>query len=236
MTPVKPGSYLFRREGIAELRGRLGLTQAKMAEELGVPKNTVSRWETGETTPDADSLAAIYSLAKERGMEVNFFSPVKQKAPVRDAALVYWDLPQVYFWYTGDLKQQDEIIRKEVRRRVPHATRYLYKAFFGSSNSTASAELEKLDWRIWEPDSMFGSQDWSDDIYDQALSDAGQSLNASVVFLVTSSNDHVDLIKELKGRDVLVYLIPMSSGGTFSSTVSPDLIAAVGKRRVITFD
>ena len=235
MTPVKPGSYLFRRESIAELRGRLGLTQAKMAEELGVPKNTVSRWETGETTPDADSLAAIYSLGKENGMEVTFFSPVKQKAPVRDRALVYWESPQSH-WRTRTLTQQDEIIRKAVRTRVPRATRHLYKAFFGSSNSTASAELEKLDWRIWEQDSMFGSQDWSDDIYDQALSDAGQSLNASVVFLVTSSNDHVDLIKELKGRDVLVYLVPMSSGGTFSSTVSPDLIAAVGKRRVITFD
>jgi len=40
-----------------------------MAELLGVPANTLSRWETGITVPDANALSAIISIAKEHGME-----------------------------------------------------------------------------------------------------------------------------------------------------------------------
>ena len=73
--PVSPGSfeYQFSPGALKQVRDKLGLSQAKLAARLDLPVNTISRWERGETTPDANSLAAIYSIAKERGLEPEFF-------------------------------------------------------------------------------------------------------------------------------------------------------------------
>lgn len=103
MTLAKQGSYRFRRESIAEMRQRLGLSQSAMASMLDLPKNTVSRWERGETTPDAESLAAIYSLGMDKGVAADFFAPIKQKAAAIEAALVYWDIRNVLVRRHGDV-------------------------------------------------------------------------------------------------------------------------------------
>ena len=73
--PVSPGSfeYQFSPGALKQVRDKLGLSQTKLAARLDLPVNTISRWERGETTPDANSLAAIYSIAKERGLEPEFF-------------------------------------------------------------------------------------------------------------------------------------------------------------------
>ncbi len=73
--PVVPSDfeYQFSSNALKQVREKLGLSQAKLAERLDLPVNTVSRWERGETTPDANSLAAIYSISKERGLEPEFF-------------------------------------------------------------------------------------------------------------------------------------------------------------------
>ena len=231
MTPVKPGAYLFRKESIAELRERLNLSQAAMAARIGVPKNTVSRWETGETTPDAQSLAAIYSLGMEVGIVATFFAPVKQKAPVRDAALVYWDVPTNFGWHATE--SQSASIMNEVKRRVPHATRQLVKAFVGRNDSILTSTLESLGWRVWATTSWTGSIDWNEEIYDQALSDAGQDPVGSVVFLVTTDVRHVELIQELRERDVRVYLVAQGEMGIFPPVINTRLVEAVGRRRCI---
>ena len=73
--PVSPGSfeYQFSPGALKQVRDKLSLSQAKLAARLDLPVNTISRWERGETTPDANSLAAIYSIARERGLEPEFF-------------------------------------------------------------------------------------------------------------------------------------------------------------------
>lgn len=38
------------------------MTQAELADHIGRKKNTVSRWEVGKTSPDADDLIAICQL------------------------------------------------------------------------------------------------------------------------------------------------------------------------------
>ncbi len=231
MAPVRPGTYLFRKESIAELRQRLGLSQAAMAARIGVPKNTVSRWETGETTPDAQSLAAIYSLGMEVGVVTTFFAPAKQKAPVRDAALVYWDVPTHYGWHM--IEPLSTAIMAEVKRRVPSAKRQLFKAFVGRNDVYLTRGLESHGWRVWESTTWMGFADWSEEIYDQALSDAGQNPDGSVVFLVTADTRHVELIQELQGRNVRVYLVTQRNMGILSSVDSSQLIDAVGKQRWI---
>lgn len=53
-------------ERIAELRAELGLTQAEMAEELGVRQQTVSEWETGRYLPRGASTRMLGHLAERR--------------------------------------------------------------------------------------------------------------------------------------------------------------------------
>ena len=202
MTPAKQGAYRFRKESIAEMRQILGLSQSAMAAMLDLPKNTVSRWERGETTPDAESLAAIYSLGKEKGVEPNFFVSVKQKAPLRDAALVYWDLQSIAPASIDVVNTLHTSIEMEVKRRVSQAGRRLFKAFSLTVYSAMTDRMEELGWRVWEDD-----VDWTEDIYEQALSDAGQNPSGSVVFLVSAEGKHEELIAELRGREVRVYVI-----------------------------
>lgn len=53
-------------ERIAELRAGLGLTQAEMADELGVRQQTVSEWETGRYLPRGASARMLGHLAESR--------------------------------------------------------------------------------------------------------------------------------------------------------------------------
>lgn len=53
-------------EAIAELRARLGLTQAEMADALGVRQQTVSEWETGRYQPRGASVRMLRFLAESR--------------------------------------------------------------------------------------------------------------------------------------------------------------------------
>ena len=86
--PVIPSDfeYRFSPSALREVRENLGLSQAQIAKRLNLPTNTVSRWERGETSPDANSLAAIYSIATGAGLEPVFFrkggdmvSPTKRR-------------------------------------------------------------------------------------------------------------------------------------------------------------
>ena len=52
MDLMKIGTFL------QELRKEKGLTQEQLAEQLGVARRTVSRWETGANMPDLDILVA----------------------------------------------------------------------------------------------------------------------------------------------------------------------------------
>jgi DNA-binding transcriptional regulator YiaG len=53
-------------EAIADLRASLRLTQAEMAEELGVRQQTVSEWETGRYLPRGASVRVLNQLAESR--------------------------------------------------------------------------------------------------------------------------------------------------------------------------
>lgn len=45
-----------------DLRKTTGLSQEKAAEQLGVTRQTVSKWETDQTTPDFDKIIPICKL------------------------------------------------------------------------------------------------------------------------------------------------------------------------------
>ena len=49
---------------VKALRDRLGLTQAKLAEEVGVDQSTVSNWEKQVTVPRGPARKLLHSLAE----------------------------------------------------------------------------------------------------------------------------------------------------------------------------
>ncbi len=53
--------------GVKGLRSHLALTQAELAEELGVRQQTVSEWETGAYTPRGASGRLLTIVAERAG-------------------------------------------------------------------------------------------------------------------------------------------------------------------------
>ena len=47
------------KDRIAAVRKAAGLTQEQLGELLGVTRQAVSKWESGQTTPDAATIAAL---------------------------------------------------------------------------------------------------------------------------------------------------------------------------------
>jgi DNA-binding transcriptional regulator YiaG len=56
----------MRPREIVQLRQRLGLTQGKLAERIGVSRETVSRWEKGHYTPEGAAAKALRDLSKRK--------------------------------------------------------------------------------------------------------------------------------------------------------------------------
>src|SRR5260370_2451073 len=77
--PVKRSSYGERDYAFGQmmltLRTHIGLTQAGLAELLGVSRRAVSEWETGSTYPKAEHLKQLIAL----GVQQQAF-PVRREA------------------------------------------------------------------------------------------------------------------------------------------------------------
>lgn len=56
------------KDMIARLRAKQGLTQEELAEKVFVTRQAVSRWESGETTPNTETLK---QLSKVFGVSIN---------------------------------------------------------------------------------------------------------------------------------------------------------------------
>jgi DNA-binding transcriptional regulator YiaG len=55
---------MFNAEEIKSIRDKLGQTQAELATKCGVTVTTVSRWETGKSSPDRRAQVILLQLAK----------------------------------------------------------------------------------------------------------------------------------------------------------------------------
>ena len=161
MAPIKAGKYEYKPETLVRLREQMGLTQAKMAERLGVPSNTLSRWETGATKPDAESLAAIYSLAMEKGITPVFFQkrrPLVKQSKGRSRLLVMWDVQNVSP-PAHQVAAMTSWIRGELDHRFANASYRRYKAFASPHQTAATDVLEQLGWRVWEDEEDIDDED-----------------------------------------------------------------------------
>ena len=79
-------------EKIYYYRKKAGLSQDALAEQLGISRQAVSKWETGESVPETGKLAA---LASALGITVDWLlseaEPEETRAPDTDAGCFTWD-------------------------------------------------------------------------------------------------------------------------------------------------
>ena len=224
MTPIKAGKYEYRPSSLIQLRQKLKLKQKEMAKQLGIPPNTLSRWENGASTPDAESLAAIYSLAMERKVEPEFFH--RRKATPRKSAnqshlVVLWDFQYVEVSW-NQLDQIESWVKSELNKRFGSASHRLFKAFVWDQRGSTTEGLAQKGWRIFEDD-----EDLFDDIYDQAKSDCGHDPEDTTLVLIACDEEYAELIAELKQQGVRVYVI------TPPNTYDGALVKAVDKKQWI---
>ena len=199
MAPVDKGSYRFDPKGIVDIRNRLGITQFQMALLLGVPSNTLSRWETGKATPDAHSLAAIYSFAQERGLQPNFFRKFVEGD--RSRVVVILDFQDLRV-SALNIKQMDRYIMEEVERIAPSTHHEVFKAFASPDQVVGISELKKLKWRVRIDDC-----DQDDAIAQQIRSDCGHDPEDTVLVICSRDGDFEGLVKEMQQRGVIVYMM-----------------------------
>lgn len=58
----KDNSFMETKDIIAQLRTKKGMSQAELAEKVFVTRQAVSRWETGETQPNTETLKLLSRL------------------------------------------------------------------------------------------------------------------------------------------------------------------------------
>lgn len=70
-TAIRAYSYTVTATELHRLRSRLGLTQAQLADVVGVTPNTIARWERGEMRmqPAMDRLVRLSVAQAEAGRE-----------------------------------------------------------------------------------------------------------------------------------------------------------------------
>ena len=56
------GGYMETKDILLELRRKKGLSQEELAAKLFVTRQAVSRWETGETIPNIETLKLLSKL------------------------------------------------------------------------------------------------------------------------------------------------------------------------------
>ena len=66
-------------QAMSRLRRRIGLTQAGLAELLGISRKAVSHWEVGDSYPKASHLQVLLAYA----MEQRAFTPGREEEEIR---------------------------------------------------------------------------------------------------------------------------------------------------------
>ncbi len=224
MTPIKKRKYVFDQASISKIRNQLHLTQEKFAQELGVTKTAISRWELGKVKPDLDSLSAIYSLAVENHIEPDFFmlKEIEMKQG-RSRLIGFWDF-QNQGWTFLNANQKGSSIKDLLQQTFPTTHSYLLKVFASSFQSHAISELSKFGWRP----QIFNSN-IDKELDSQAWSDCNQEPQDTIFVLIASDGDYIDLIQSLRTKGVWVYLMAPRN-------VNHRLLEAVGVKYYIPFD
>ena len=144
MVPIKQEYYKYRFDPdvLRVIRAKLSLSQAKLAEMLDVPPNTLSRWETGATAPDARALAAIYSIAKKKDITPEFFKKQSEHRPKKQwtKMLLAWDFQNAGL-DAKDVNEEWEYMNKYLNLFHPDSRAYRILRSYSSPNQNSATEI-----------------------------------------------------------------------------------------------
>jgi transcriptional regulator with XRE-family HTH domain len=244
MTAVKKGIYEFDPNSIKIIRQKLNLSQSDLAQMVGdeTTKTTISRWENAKSTPDAKSLAIIYSIAAQGGIMPEFFKKSENRSG-RSRLISSWDLQNWSPRY-DNLKTTAELIKRTLSEKFPSATYKLFKLFATDSsqnsslnnnqyfnqyfqqwwatlNPTKNDNLDELGWRVKKY-----AQNVDEELDAQSYSDCMQDPKDTTFVLISKDGDFAGLIQDLRKEGVSTYLIAMQGS-------SQKLIESVGEKRLI---
>lgn len=85
-------------EDICTQRKKLGLSQEKLAELVGVSRNTVSRWEQGSCSPSAENIAALNKQFAQLEQPAPSAEPAAAAAPKAAASAKPKQWPMAVLW------------------------------------------------------------------------------------------------------------------------------------------
>ena len=123
------------REKLIVLRDRAGLSQMELADRLGVSRQAVSRWESGDTTPSVDKLK---TLAKIYGVSLDWLLGDTADRELPEAAKPEADRPP------DDAPAGKEGEKKQKIRAIAIALTIIVLAFacvwFAAENKKADEE------------------------------------------------------------------------------------------------
>ena len=206
MPPISPDhfDFAFNPKTLESVRKQLGLTQAAVAEILDVPVNTVSRWETGATSPDAKALAAMYSIAMERGVTPQFFerrSTIHQTKRQNDQLLLAWDF-QNRGLEAGEIEEGWTYMREYLKLRFPASSANMNLWAYTSTHQYGAVnQLQRLNFRV-------GSAIFNADaqIVEDVIRSCEERSSGMIAILVTDDGNFSELVRILRSMDVEVYV------------------------------
>lgn len=95
--------YMTLREKLIVLRDKAGLSQMALADQLGISRQAVTRWESGDTTPSMDKLKA---LAKIYGVSLDWLCNDTNESDSKDEQIKN----------NKDILERNEIKQRELVR------------------------------------------------------------------------------------------------------------------------
>lgn len=143
------GNHLFRA------RKKQGLSQEEVAEKLGVSRQTISKWETGETLPDvrqAKRLAGLYHLTLDELIDFDLEVQEVEEAIERTSEAVEKKIDWTKAWgkkYPILLQYQQQVDSERYGRNLELILEEL-ESEYGYSELDAFLVLKDILAQVWK--------------------------------------------------------------------------------------
>lgn len=141
--------------GLYGARRKSGLSQEAVAEKLGVSRQTISKWETGETLPDirqSKGLAMLYNVTLDELVEYDFDERQAQEIidSVSEKAQSRVDWNKVWSKKYPVLASYQQTVRTEDYAPALRQLLARLRADYGYSETDALLVLKDILARVWQ--------------------------------------------------------------------------------------
>ena len=141
--------------GLYGARRKSGLSQEAVAEKLGVSRQTISKWETGETLPDirqSKGLAMLYHVTLDELVKYDFDERQAQEMidSVSEKAQSRVDWNKVWSKKYPVLASYQQTVRTEDYAPALRQLLARLRADYGYSETDALLVLKDILARVWQ--------------------------------------------------------------------------------------